>query len=254
MAATTPEEQELERLLLEQTALQDAVASAELELETLRADINRFRHSYNSTVGILYVEIDRLDAAIANARAGRKPESREAKITAERAAKKAKETERAAGVSQQEPPPPPPPSMALKKAYRQAAKAMHPDMATDEPEKERRHAYMTRLNVAYRAGNLAEVERVTLAFNNDPEAFSGHTIGEKIIKAIRRVAQLRRRLAEIDKERLTAREDAMYVLAQKCAEVADMGRDILAELAAELMKVISEKKITLDHILTVNEA
>lgn len=247
----TPEEQELERLLFEQASLQDAVAGAELELETLTADLHRFRHHYNGAVGVLYVEIDRLDAEIANARAGRSPESQEAKIAAEKAEKKAEETARAAGVSQQEPPPPSPPSAELKKAYRQAAKAMHPDMATDEIEKERRHAYMVRLNLAYRTGNLADIDRVTLEFNNDPEVFAGHTIGEKIIKAIRTIAQLRRRLDELDKAQAAARDDPMYVLAQKCTEALTMGHDILAELTTELMKVISEKKITLDHISTI---
>jgi hypothetical protein len=65
-----PEEQELNRLESEQATLEDQVATAELTLETLKVETAQFQHHYYQTVGQLYVELDRLVAQIARAKAG----------------------------------------------------------------------------------------------------------------------------------------------------------------------------------------
>jgi len=55
-----PEEQELLRLETEQAEFEEQVASAELALETSKAETTLFQHRYHQTVGRLYAQLDEL--------------------------------------------------------------------------------------------------------------------------------------------------------------------------------------------------
>ena len=94
-----PEEQELNRLESEQAILEDQVASDELTLETLKAESAQFEYHYYQTVGLLYVELDRLIAQIARAEAGLDLDNAEAQAEAEAAEE--------AGIVEKQPPPQP---------------------------------------------------------------------------------------------------------------------------------------------------
>ena len=192
-----PEEQELTRLEAEQQRLQDEVAAAELHLETTRDTIRRFRHRYNETVGCLYAELDQLDAQIARIKLGKAPHDQKAQQAVHEAESKARESAEASGVVHPEPAPPPPPTAELKQAFRLAAKVMHPDLATDEQEKSRRHDFMARVNKAYAQGDLVAIQHITAEFQRDPESIKGSSIAEKLVKTIRSIAQMRRRLTAI---------------------------------------------------------
>ncbi len=53
-----PEEQELERLEVEQAELEEQVTTAELELETLKIELAQFQYRYYEGPGRLYAELD----------------------------------------------------------------------------------------------------------------------------------------------------------------------------------------------------
>ncbi len=102
-----PEEQELNRLESEQAILEDQVASDELTLETLKAESAQFEYHYYQTVGLLYVELDRLIAQIARAEAGLDLDNAEAQAEAEAAEEQARKTAEEAGIVEKQPPPQP---------------------------------------------------------------------------------------------------------------------------------------------------
>jgi paraquat-inducible protein B len=87
-----PEEQELYRLESEQAILEDQVATAELTLETLKVETAQFQHHYYQTVGRLDVELDRLVAQIARAKAGLDQDDAEAQAQAEAAEQQAQKS------------------------------------------------------------------------------------------------------------------------------------------------------------------
>ena len=237
-----PEEQELNRLENEQSQLEESVVSAELERETLKTDVARFQRRYYDTVGRLYVELDKLAAGIARKVAAAQPDDATIQANAKVAQDQAQKSAEEAGIIISEPTPPVI-SPECKKAYKRAAMLMHPDRATTEAERERRNRFMALLNVSHENGDLAAIEKLVLEFGQDPEALTGADIGVRMIKAIRRIAQLRRRAAELQQELDEIMQSEIYQLKKTVEDTEAMGGDPLGDLAKQLLQDLSERKI-----------
>ena len=241
-----PEEQELIRLEGEQTELEDQVALAELSLETTRTEVAQFQHRYHHTVGRLYAQLDELDAKIANKEAEQSPDDGAAQAHAQAAEEQARKSAEESGLIDARPSPPPVISADLKKAYRQAAKLIHPDRATSEPERLRRTALMAQVNRAYEIGDQKAIEKLILEYGQDPEAIAGADVASRIVKAIRRVAQLRRRIGEVQQELDAMHQTDIFRLKQTIEETEAMGGNPLGDLAKQLMQELSERRIQLE--------
>ena len=243
-----PEEQELIRLEAEQAELEEQVTSAELVLETNKTELAQFQYRYYKTVGRLYAKLDELDALIAKVRAGLEPEDDSAQVQAESAEQQAKASAEEAGLIEAQPAPPPLITPELKHAFRQAAKLMHPDRATNEPERLRRTALMAQVNIAYERGDLQAIEKLVAEYGQDPEAITGGDIASRIVKVIRRIAQLRRRMGEIQQEIDSQESQEIYQLKKTIEETEAMAGDPLGDLAKQLMQIISEREITIQML------
>lgn len=241
-----PEEQELLRLEGEQSALETQVISAELALETSKAEITKFQRRYYQTVGQLYAQLDELEAQIANLGAEQATDDGEALAYAQAAQEQARKSAEEAGLIKALPAPPLEITPEIKAAYRQAAKLMHPDRATTEPERLRRNAMMAEVNKAYESGNQQAIEKLIVEFGQDPEAIGGGDVASRIVKAIRRIAQLRRRLNDIQQETCALQATEIFELKQTVVETEAMGGDPLGDLAQQLIQELSERKIRLE--------
>ena len=146
-------------------------------------------------------------------------------------------------MAEKTPPPPPEITPELKQAFRKAAMLMHPDRATTDRERLRRHDLMAKVNLAYKAGDQTAIEKLVTEFGLDPEAITGEDVGARMIKAIRRIAQLRRRLAEIQPELEALQQTEVFELMKTVTEAEAMGGDPLGDLARDLMWQLSERKI-----------
>ena len=243
-----PEEQELNRLESEQAILEDQIANAELTLETLKVETALFEHNYYQTVGRFYVELDQLVAQIARAEAGLDVDNIEAQAEAEAAERQAQQSAEEAGLTEKQPVPPREITPELKQTFRQAAKLMHPDRATTDAERVRRNVIMAQVNVAYAKGDQAAIEKLILEFGQDPEAITGEDVAARLVKTIRRLAQLRRRMAEAEQEIAFQKAGELYDLMVTVTEALAMGGDPLGDLAMHIMQQISERKIELETI------
>lgn len=241
-----PEEQECNRLETEQAELEEQVTSAELTLETSKTEIAQFQHRYYQTVGRLYAELDKLDAQLARAQAGLSPNDPAVQAQAQAAEQQAKTSAEEAGLIEAQPAPPPVITPELKHAFRQAAKLMHPDRATNEPERMRRTALMAQVNLAYERGDQQAIEKLIKEYGQDPEAILGGDVASRIVKAIRRIAQLRRRMSEIQQQIDAMQQSEIFELKQTIEETEAMGGDPLGDLAKQLMQELSERNIQLE--------
>lgn len=241
-----PEEQELARLVTEQAELEETVSSAELQLETTKVELARFQHRYYQTVGRLYAELDDIEARIAGKLADASPEDEYAQEHAEAAQEKARKSAEEAGIAEKTPPPPPEITPELKRVFKKASLLMHPDRATTEQEQRRRHELMVKVNLAYKSGDQTAIEKLIVEFGQDPEAITGEDVGARWTKAIRRIAQLRRRLAEIKSELEALERTEVFELMRTVIEAEAMSGDPLGDLSRELMRQISERKIALE--------
>lgn len=240
-----PEEQELSRLEGEQAELEEQVTSAELAMETSKTEMARFQYRYYQTVGRLYAELDDLSAQIARVQVGLSPDNAAAETHAQAAEQQARKSAEEAGLVETQPVPPAI-TPELKHAYRQAAKLMHPDRATTEAERERRTVLMAQVNCAYESGDQQAIEKLIKEYGQDPEAITGADVAARIVKSIRRIAQLRRRLSEVQQEIDVQQISEIFQLKNTVEEAEAMGGDPLGDLARQLMQEISERKIQLE--------
>ena len=241
-----PEEQELTRLEAEQAELEEQVTTAELMLETSKTETAQFQHRYHQSVGRLYAQLDEMDALIARVQAGLSPDDTAAQAHAQAAEQQAKASAEEAGLIETQPTPPPVITPELKLAFRQAAKLMHPDRATTEPERLRRTALMAQVNLAYERGDQKAIEKLVLEYGQDPEAIVGEDLDARWKKACRRIAQLRRRIGEVQQQMDAMQQTEIFHLKQTIEETEAMGGDPLGELAKQLMQELSERKIQLE--------
>lgn len=241
-----PEEQELQRLEGEQAGLEDQVAQAELTLETAKTETERFRHRYYQAVGRLYAELDDLDAQLAYEHMLRTPGDPVAQTHAQTAQARAEKSAEEAGLIDARPAPPPDISAELKQLYRKATKLIHPDRATTEAERLRRTELMARVNRAYERGDRNAIEMLIVEFGHDPEAIAGEDVASRIVKTIRRIAQMRRRLGELQRELRLHQKTGIHQLKKKIETAEAMGGDPLGELVRQLTQALAERKIQLE--------
>lgn len=243
-----PEERELARLEGEQVELEEQVIQAELALETCRAETAQFQHRYYLAVGRLYARLDDLDARIAVLEAQLHPGDSTARDYACAAERRAKRSAAEAGLIESQSVPPRQLTPDIKQAYRRAARLMHPDRATTEAERQRRTDLMAQVNRAYENGDQKVIERLIEEYGHDPEAIAGDDIGSLIVKAIRRIAQLRRRLDEARRELENLQQSELFQLRQGVEDGEAMGDDPLNDLAQQLLGEMAERRARLEML------
>lgn len=243
-----PEEHELARLEDEQVELEEQVVQTELAMETCKTETAQFQHRYYLAVGRLYAQLDELDAQIAVLLAQLHPSDPMAQEHARAAKRQAHRSAAEAGLIESQAVPPQPLTMDIKQAYRRAARLMHPDRATTETERQRRTDLMARVNRAYENGDQRTIEKLIEEYGHDPEAIGGDDIGSRIVKAIRRIAQLRRRLEEARHELEELQQSELFQLRQDIEDGEVMGGDPLGDLSRQLARELTERRARLEML------
>ncbi len=181
----TPEEQELEKKQCEVSVLETQLAERELELATIQAELHAFEGEYLRVVGSRYTELDRIEAQIAEYMAYLES-SRDFK-----------------------------PSESLKKLYREVAKRIHPDLATDEEERQRRQHLMAEANQAYEDGDEQRLRAILHGWESSPELVKGEGVAAELIRTIRKIVQSQERLKTIQQEIEALEQTELYQLKTK---------------------------------------
>ncbi len=254
MGPLSPEQTELDKKLRMLERLRDRLADREEEIADLRIELERFETRYMMEVGRLYAEQDEIDAQIAVEELKLVPDDEEIKKKveelrrlAEESASRAKAAEELA-LERWEPTP------EAKKAYHDIARAIHPDLATDENEKERRHHLMAELNEAYTSGDQQRLNRLVADYSVSPETVKGTSIGDQLVRAIRQIYQVRRRFAEIADEKAAFERSELYDLYKRSERDAAEGRDLLKQMAERAKTHISKTERRLLNLRNVTAA
>jgi hypothetical protein len=241
----TPEEKELASKRQELGALQSQLADAELDFHTLHAQLAAFESQYFQIVGKRLALLDDLQAQVAEARAALSPKN---EPLAEQASQARRQAEATAEAFEEMAASPPKenfkPTEECRKLYLQAAKAMHPDLAPNPEDKQRRHKFMAALNEAYEAGDAGRIQQILHDWNSSPESVSGDGVGAELIRAIRQIAQARIRLQEIQATRDALLAGELYQLWTSAtgggADAAEHLQDMAAALDEEIKSLKQE--------------
>lgn len=254
MTEQLPEEIELEKKnrLLER--LKDRLADSEESMADLRGELERFEANYSIEVGRLYAEQDEIDALIAEEELKLVPDDEEIKKKVEELRRIAEESAARAKAAEEQASEKWEPTAEAKKAYHDLARIIHPDLALDAVEKERRHGLMAELNQAYSSGDQGKLDRLARDLKIGPDAIKGDTVADRLIRAIRQISQITKRLKELKQERKEKEASELYELSRKVLVEMAEGRDLLSHMAARARTHIQKTKRRLLHLQEVNRS
>ncbi|MEP6850887.1 MAG: J domain-containing protein [Acidobacteriota bacterium] len=241
------------RALLER--LKDRLADKEEEMADLRAELEQFEAKYTMEVGRLYAELDEVEAEIAEEEVRIHPSDEEIKRKADDARLRAEESAAQAAEENwegctfrwQ-------PTIEAKKAYHKLARLIHPDLALDQEERDRRHDLMAQLNDAYSAGDQNLLNKLVEEYRDSPDLIKGDSIGDEIVRAIRQIAQVRNRVSELKKEKNIIELSELFVLQRKVEEEMREGRNLLRQMAQRTQAHIKKAHRRLSNLRQVHEA
>ncbi|MFA9432839.1 DUF4236 domain-containing protein [Egicoccus sp. AB-alg2] len=213
--------------------LTEQVVERERQLAEDVSRLETFARRYLARVGGLLSAVADLRARLVEARAANAPHDELLQQQARAAREQARQHQDACRQTS-EGGSPPPASEDLKRAYRQAARAMHPDLAQDEDDRARRTEHMARLNGAYAARDEDLLARVVADWRAGAAAPAATTSDRGQLCA--EIARLERRLVQLDQEHDEIRARAMWALMVEVETAEAAGRDVLADLAEELTR------------------
>src|SRR5215207_8184505 len=134
-----------------------------------------------------------------------------------------------------------------KRLFRQLARLIHPDLAGDPEERERRTNLMVAANDAYEQGDVAALERMLADWHASPEAVTGSGAAAELERTLRRIAQAEASMRKIDEELAELEASAMGWLRRRVEKAAREGWDLLAHMVRELDRQIGEAQVELDR-------
>ncbi|HSK36710.1 MAG TPA: J domain-containing protein, partial [Actinomycetota bacterium] len=134
-----------------------------------------------------------------------------------------------------------------KRLFRQLARLIHPDLAGDPKERERRTNLMVAANDAYEQGDVAALERMLADWHASPEAVTGSGAAAELERTLRRIAQVEASIKRIDEELAELDASAMGWLRRRVEKAAREGWDLLAHMVRELDRQIGEAQLELER-------
>ena len=230
----SPEEEELAKKRNELALLQTELAERELYSANLRAELSAFEGRYLREVGVLYAELDDWNARIAKLVAEEEG-TVEARAAASRARAQAEESYSAAhGAAARAIEFTPSPE--LKKLYRDVAKRVHPDLATDDADRAQRERLMAEANRAYQQGDVDALRRILEEYESSPESLRGAGVAADLVRVIRQIRQVQKRLVQIELEIASLIDSDIAKLRAKADAARAEGRELLTEMAENVRR------------------
>jgi hypothetical protein len=227
-------------------AVRAALAEREADIAQIRAQLKAFEGRYLQRVGVLYAELDEIAARITE-REVDLYDSDSARRRAQEARQRAQETHEAAFGADQEPVEFDP-SPSLKTLFREVARRIHPDFASDDAEQKHFTLLMTRANHAYNCGDAETLQRLLDDHLEVNASGSDEGDGVTLLRLARQIQHAVRDIARLDGEQQTLLQSEIGQLYTGAEAAAHEDRDLLAELAAGLRERIADAQYRLEFV------
>lgn len=220
-----PHDHDLDGLQARLAELQGLLGGRRDEFARARAEHDAFRIRYRHEVGLLHEELDKLELALAEAELG---------ILKERLADS---PDAEANTAADRPEPLPRfTSDAVRKLFRDVAKAIHPDLARDEGARDRRHSLMIEANRAYALGDEEQLRAILLAWERSPEAVQGTDRDAMRLRLTRRIAQIEEQLEQLTSDLAALQESSLWKLKAMVDDEAAKGKDLIKDMVRRLKR------------------
>ncbi|NEB41361.1 J domain-containing protein [Streptomyces sp. SID14515] len=242
---------------------EQALIEFEIAVETFRVEVENFSRLHHQKLGPMYTRLDELDALIAEAKAARTGDPED-----ERKAREARAvvmpmpgvdelfhdwmdtdglSPEAAAMLTEQPVRPPKrvrPSEEARKLYRELARKAHPDLAQDEPERQRRDEFIARVNAAYGRGDVELLKELVAEWAAGP------------VQPLTPLSESEELYARL--EWLSRRKELLTVLAKELEEGAigsmlrmapDDPDQLLEDIAEQLLGEVSRREAELAEMV-----
>ncbi|MBO8192789.1 J domain-containing protein [Streptomyces oryzae] len=246
-----------ERLEKAVRAAETALIEYEIAVETFRVEVENFSRLHHQRLGPVYARLDELDAQIAEAIAARTGDPEDIRKADEARGAvlpmpKVDELffgwidssgmlpEAQAMLNEQSVSPPSRvrPSEEARRAYRELVRKAHPDLAQDDAERERREAFLVRVNKAYADGDAPALAALAEEWEAGPlpEPVAELLRSEELYARLEWLAQRKEMLAAVAAELEESAIGAMLKLAPDDPDA------LLEEIAEQLLGQVAERE------------
>lgn len=207
-----------------------------VEVDRAKGDIATFKVRYRREVGELHEQLEELELQIAELELG----EIEKRLEQEAAPPNEPEGGQDAG------PAPKYTSDAVRRLFRDVAKAIHPDLAGDAVARDRRHALMIEANRAYALGDEERLRWILQAWERSPEAVQGDDVEATKLRLERRIAQVEEHLQALTGELAELQDSPLWKLKAMVDESAAKGKDLVQDTVRRLRRDIMAARNRLD--------
>jgi hypothetical protein len=223
-------EEDLDRLRARVAELESSLETRAAEPDRLARELDIFAALYRQKVGTLHDQLDQLELDIAEAELGE---------LSKRVAEGGAPPNPADSSSASAPTATPRfTSDAVRKLFREVARAIHPDLAGDEHTRDRRHALMIEANKAYALRDAEELGRILEAWERSPEAVQGSDPASMRLRLERRLVQITEQMDVCTRDLDAQRASQLYQLKMMSDDAATRGRDLVGEMVTRLKRDI----------------
>jgi hypothetical protein len=253
-AASAPGSQD--RLAKAVRAAEQALIEFEIAVETYRVEVENFSRLHHQRLGPMYARLDELDALVAEAVAAHSGE----RADIERAWEARALVMPMPGIEElfggllgsdgvrpvDDPNPPRRvrPGKEAQRLYRELARKAHPDLAQDESEKERRSAFIARVNEAYAYADEDTLRALSAEWDAGPAPEEElPTEAEVLYARLEWLAERKERLAAIAVE---LDESAIGQMMKLSPDDPDA---LLNEIAEQLLTQVAEREARLAELV-----
>ncbi|MEV7543802.1 J domain-containing protein [Streptomyces sp. NPDC089915] len=245
-------------------AAEQALIEFEIAVETFRVEVENFSRLHHQKLGPMYSRLDELDALIAEAKAARSGDPEDL-----RRAREARSlvmpmpgvdelfhdwldsdgiSDDAAAMLTDRPVRPPQrvrPTEEVRRLYRELVRRAHPDLAQDEAERERRDAFIARVNAAYGRGEERLLRELAEEWDAGPvQEAPAPSESEELYARLEWLSQRKELLSMVAKELEDSAIGAMLRMAP------DDPDRLLEEIAEQLLAQVSEREAELADLAT----
>lgn len=230
LARSEGHDHSLENLREKAAGLETLLGERHAEVTRTRSDLDAFRIRYRQHVGLLHEQLDELELALAEAELGELSKRIEERQQAgqQSAAPSDDPLESAPRFT----------TDAVRKLFREVAKAIHPDLAGDEDARGRRHSLMIEANRAYALGDEEQLRSILQAWERSPEAVQGTGDEAMRLRLVRRIAQIEEQLGRLAGELAAMQQSSLWQLKAMVDEEAAKGKDLIKDMVRRLKRDI----------------
>jgi hypothetical protein len=218
-------EHDLESLRARVAELEAGLGERSADAARTKSELDAFRIQYRQEVGLLHEELDRLELALAEAELG---------ILTDRLG----DATPADSIPSMPEPQPRYTTDAVRKLFRDVAKAIHPDLTRDEVARDRRHSLMVEANRAYALGDEEQLRAILQKWERSPEAVEGDDVEAMRLRLVRRIAQIEEQLDMLAGAMAAVQDTSLWKLKAMVDEEAAKGNDLIKDMVRRLERDI----------------